>query len=236
MRIQSAVHPKTNDAMSVNLPALVSFPRSGSQWLGAVMELYFDRPCVRDRKATLIENDREDWMWIHDHDLELEFFNDDSIYLYRNPIDVLYSWLHYKFDATRRKSIWGKFVQRHEKIITEAEVISQSELLKKHLHKWLASEHKARTVVRYESLKQAPEKEFGKICQHFGQTSSQEQIKKAFEEASREKLMEVSVKKVALGPKLNSKAYSDDREKFREDYGEKINSIVAAYIPHILGG
>lgn len=35
------------DSMMEDMPVFISYPRSGSNWLNSIMELYFDRPRLR---------------------------------------------------------------------------------------------------------------------------------------------------------------------------------------------
>ena len=76
----------------VNFPALVSFPRCGCHWITMLMELYFNRPFL---ELVYYLHDRIDYMGLHSHDHGLFIKKKSIIYLYRNPVDVLYSLLQY---------------------------------------------------------------------------------------------------------------------------------------------
>jgi hypothetical protein len=79
------------------LPLFVSVPRSGCNWLQAVLELYFNRHRVlkHQHTPTWLEGEAVNPMWMHVHDN----FNDrldvstpfPAVYLYRSPVDVIYS-------------------------------------------------------------------------------------------------------------------------------------------------
>ena len=58
----------TTDPRIDQYPLFISYPRTGSHWINAVMELYFDRPRLRERRTTFMDKSRTDWMWFHDHD------------------------------------------------------------------------------------------------------------------------------------------------------------------------
>lgn len=73
------------------IPCLVSFPRTGSHWLRIIIELYsgksiLNRPLLVQSQKSIIN---------HSHDNELTECWNSVIYLYRNPIDTIYSQLQY---------------------------------------------------------------------------------------------------------------------------------------------
>lgn len=132
---------------------LVSFPRTGSHWLRMIMELYFERPSL-----TLIFSypERFDYLTLHTHDLDMEIKRSHVIYLYRHPVDTIFSQLSY-----------------HKEPLDDHERITYwSDLYGRHLDKWLQQEsfttHK--TILTYEGLKQDLAAEFEKVTSHFGQS------------------------------------------------------------------
>ena len=86
---------------------LISFPRSGCHWLMRVIELCTDRPRIsRHGYALPWYNSKRDPWGVHHHDYEfvtdsgrIKLLKDELkpekfshvIYLYRNPVDTLYS-------------------------------------------------------------------------------------------------------------------------------------------------
>ena len=218
--------PRVRAEYMARLPAFITYPRTGSQWLEAVMEKYFDRPCMRERRATLIDAKRTDWLFFHDHDTDLSLHHENALYLYRSPVETVYSYLNYRFAASRRNSWWGRWRQRGEQPITEEKVRGFSAEYRAHLEKWLLSGQRARTYVRYELLQSTPETEFPRICAHFELPFDHARMESAFREASREKMVEVAVKKKALSPALLSKDYTMGRRQFMQTYGDLVRSIV----------
>jgi hypothetical protein len=191
------------------------------------MELYFDRPCLRDRRATFLDRERSDWFWFHDHDLDLMLEHPDVLYIYRDPVDTIYSYLEYRFKGSRRKSWVGRLLQMRDGAITPAKVDELAGEYRRHLEKWLLPPRAARTAVRYESLVRSSMEEFSRICRYFGQPLDEKRARLAFERANKESLIEVAVKKVALSPTLATNLYAQMRREFREMYGERIcHSVV----------
>lgn len=229
-----SLSPQQWRELASRLPAFITYPRTGSQWLEAVMERYFDRPCMRERRATLIDPTRTDWLFFHDHDFQLQLQHDNVLYLYRSPVETLYSYLNYKFTRTRRKSWWGRWRQRREQAITPEKVNAMASEYRAHLEKWLLSPQRARTTVRYELLQEKPLEEFARICDHFGLPLDPERVRKTFDEASRARMVEVAVKKVALNPSLLSDDYKMGRKDFEARFGEEIKRLVITpeLVPH----
>jgi len=88
------------------LPLFVSIPRAGCNWVQAVMELTFNRHRGLKNKntPTWLDIPFKDPLWVNTHDnfnhydLESDF---PSVFLYRDPVDVIYSLLKlHKIPAT----------------------------------------------------------------------------------------------------------------------------------------
>ena len=71
---------------------LVSFPRTGSHWLRMLTELYFGRPSL---VRVFYYSERQDFLMLHAHDLELDVERLRVIYLYRHPVETIFSQLYY---------------------------------------------------------------------------------------------------------------------------------------------
>lgn len=76
---------------------LVSYPRTGSHWLRMILEQYLNKYCL----PTSFYNNTEFWGYhLHDRivgrgDEGVVAGFDKVIYLYRNPVDTIYSQLRY---------------------------------------------------------------------------------------------------------------------------------------------
>jgi len=72
---------------------LVSFPRTGSHYLRMLMEVYFERPSLT---RVFYFPEKKNYLTLHTHDLDLEVKHPTVIYLYRDPVDTVYSQLKYQ--------------------------------------------------------------------------------------------------------------------------------------------
>jgi hypothetical protein len=73
-------------------PFLVSFPRTGSHWLRMLLELYFERPLLT---RTFFFPEKDNYLLLHTHDLELDVKRHNVMYIYRDPVDTIYSQIKY---------------------------------------------------------------------------------------------------------------------------------------------
>ena len=144
-----------------NLPFLISFPRTGSHWLRLLMELYFEKPSIVRSFVYPIKNG---FTCYHTHDLNLDIKRDNVIYLYRNPVEVIYSQMRYnKEDINNKKNIdnWSKIYAEH-------------------LCKWLIKEGftKKKVLISYEGMCSKLQDEFKKICSFFSTDFNEEKFNK----------------------------------------------------------
>jgi hypothetical protein len=188
-------------------PYLISFPRTGSHWLRMIMELYFEKPSL---VRIFYYKDARDFTCYHRHDVDLQIEHENIIYLYRNPVDTIYSQLKY-----------------HNENIDDIERIRYwSELYGRHLTKWLIDEKftKKNTILTYEGMKKNLIEEFSKICNHFNQKIDKEKLGKAAETVSKE---EVKKKTTHDQYVINrSTDYEKLRSEFAEEYGRKISESI----------
>jgi hypothetical protein len=124
---------------------LVSFPRTGSHWLRMICEAYTDRPTL---VRSFYDHDNEDYLFLHVHDVELDFVAQDIIYLYRDPLPTVYSTMKY------------------HRVEGEAEVRKWAGAYRAHLDKWLLQDQfsRSKTLVRYEDLPAG----FERVAAHLG--------------------------------------------------------------------
>lgn len=188
-----------------DFPYLVSFPRTGSHWLRMVMELYFKKPSL---VRAFYYKDATDFTCYHTHDMDLDLHRESVIYLYRKPVETVYSQLNYykeNLNHDNRRQYW-------------------TELYARHLSKWLLHDDftKNKTVVTYEGMKSNMAEEIRKICRHFSQEFDQQELMQAEIEVSKEKLK----KKTRHDEQVVnlSESYKADREAFTSQYGEEIVS------------
>lgn len=197
-----------------NNPYLVSFPRTGSHWLRMMMELYFERPSL---VRAFYYPEKKDFLTLHDHDLELDIVRSNVIYLYRDPVETIYSQLRYhkeNLDNRTRIDYW-------------------SDLYGRHLNKWLHTETftQKKTVIRYDRLGLNLSDEFEKICIHFGLILDTNQLASAAAQVSRENVKE----KTTHDPQVMdlSKSYETGRERFRSNYSDSIWEVILRGKEHL---
>jgi hypothetical protein len=200
-------------------PLFISFPRTGAHWINAVMELYFDRPRLPRIRATLLDSTRTDWMWFHDHDTisydKLYVENQEALYLYRDPVDTVYSYIIYQFNN-------GKSVTSMDSKRLNALVSACTQHYKNHLRKWLL----AKTLIKHENFKLDRSSEFKKICDHFGAEFDEGRASRCFDLVTPEELSKKRTENNTLSDFMLSSQYKNDRIAFKENYEAKINSII----------
>ena len=203
------------------LPLFVSFPRTGSHWINCVMELYFDRPRLREVRTTLFDKNRTDWMWFHDHDLDLTIRHPHVLYLYRDPVGTIFSNLNY--NATRPDlPFFGKNpLEAEEKIIS-----GLCDDYREHLRKWILSEGGAHTWIYYNRLRSSWESEFQKVCRFFEKPFDQARAARAFATVTPEALAVQTVDPAAIGRHLLAKPYEENRRCFSDRWQEYVNTHV----------
>lgn len=150
---------------------LVSFPRTGSHWLRMVVELYFERPSL---VRVFYYPERQDFLTLHTHDLELDVERENVIYLYRDPVDTIYSQLCYykeRLDDRGRIAYWADLYGRH-------------------LAKWLETETftTKKTILTYERMKEDLVEEFRKVTDHFGVTLDPDRLTECAETVSKDEV------------------------------------------------
>jgi hypothetical protein len=191
-----------------DFPWLISFSRTGSHWLRMLMELYFEKPAL---VRIFYFKDAKDFTCYHRHDMDLAIEGIRSvIYLYRNPVETIYSQLNYYKEDTNspeRIRYWA-------------------ELYGKHLSKWLFAENFTikKTVITYEGLKNDMHNEFKKVCDHFDKPFDIAKLDYVLTRVSKEE-----IKKKTKHDKqvINlSENYRNKREFFRKEHGDFVMECV----------
>lgn len=207
------------------IPWFISIPRTGSNWIQGMMELYFDRPRGpilnlksdsgrRARKFRWVYPDNigeGDLLWNHHHDQQGFDVRPSTsvhgdIFLYRNPMDVVYS--NCKRDGNERRRI--HFSHEYNATFT----------------KWTLT-NQAKTFICYEDMVDDPISEFKKIVDHFNAEWDEDKFKEAYEKVTKKALVERggSVKEVAY-PEMLTKQYQDERVTFRRRVKGEVKGIV----------
>ena len=208
------------------LPLFISFPRTGAHWINCVMELYFDRPRLREMRATFLDCTRTDWMWFHDHDLKLDLVHSNALFLYRAPVETIFSNLAY--DRRRSaQSLRSRFLGCGWPAEPDAaELRLRCDHYRRHCEKYLLSGSPARTVVRHEHFKTCRAKEFAKICAHFGQPLDESRMEQAFATVSPAALVAKTGDTPEMGHHMLDEDYHARREDFAAQWGPFIEEQV----------
>jgi len=190
-------------------PFLISFPRTGSHWLRMLMELYFERPGL---VRIFFYEHAKSFTCLHTHDLELDVERNNVIYLYREPVDTVFSQLSY----------------HKENINDPIRIQYWAELYGKHLNKWLFDEKFTvkKTIVAYEGLKTDLESEFRKICGFFKTDLDSKRLIAAAEQVSKDILKKKSLHDSQV---INlSQRYQVERDLFGKTHGTEVVDCVVS--------
>jgi len=190
-------------ANNENNTFLVSFPRTGSHWLRMIMELYFERPSL---VRIFYYPENTNYLTLHTHDKDFDVERANVIYLYRDPVDTIYSQLNYYI----------------EDINDEARIIYWSHQYGQHIDKWLCQERftKKKTVLTYEGMKNDMATEFAKVTSHFGHKLDLKKLEKAAARITKEEVK----KKTAHDSQVVQLV--SDYAKIRSEFKKKYSSLV----------
>ncbi len=188
-------------------PLFISYPRTGSHWINAVMELYFNRPRLRESydKPTFLTKHDNNYMWFHDHDCYGVLPNTgNELVLYRNPVDTIYSNMVYYGDEINDETVFLRISH-----------------YKKWIAKWIT--HTSNTLVKYDNFIKDPVCEFSKISQHFNIAVNKNKILNIFSYVTKERMESVS--NDAINKNMLTDTYKNTRNQFKEKYSNIIGKI-----------
>lgn len=190
-----------------DFPVLVSFPRTGSHWLRMIMERVFERPALA---RTFYLHDADSYTCIHMHDLEMEVRRRSVIYLYRHPVDTVYSHLRYhELDPT--DPILVRFWATRYAL---------------HLRKWLHDENftRAKTTVTYELLRADAPSALKAIGSHLSLSAAPSAVDHAVAAVDKAAV----ARKTAHDPRVvrRQDIYAVGREEFRRVHTDLVLSCV----------
>jgi Sulfotransferase domain len=198
-----------------DFPYLVSFSRTGSHWLRMIMELYFEKPSLA---RAFYFKDATDFTCYHRHDMELDLRRENVIYLYRNPVETVYSQLcYYKEspDDQEKRQHW-------------------TNLYAQHLAKWLVHDDftKKKTIITYEGMKSDMHGEIKKICNHFGKDFDPAKLDSVLVQVSKDELKK-KTKHDQQVVNLSSE-YQANRTAFADRHSGQIYSEMYSYEPALV--
>lgn len=195
-----------------DFPYLVSFSRTGSHWLRMIMELYFEKPSLVRIFYFL---DATQFTCYHTHDMDLKLRRENIIYLYRNPVETIYSQLCYygeNQNDTVRLQYW-------------------TDLYARHLGKWLVHDDftRKKTVITYEGMMSDMHGEIKKICEHFDVVFDPVALDSVLRKVSKGELKKKSQHDQQVVNITNT--YKIGREEFRNNHGTFILDNLYAMEP-----
>jgi glycosyltransferase involved in cell wall biosynthesis/predicted O-methyltransferase YrrM len=187
-----------------SLPYLVSFPRTGSHWLRMVLEKYLDRPIL---VRSFFHEAKPPYLLLHSHDMDLGLTRENILYLYRNPIDTIFSQLSF----------------HNEDFSDKDRVVYWSKLYGQHLEKWLihtTNYAKNATFIHYDELTDSSRIGFQKAIEYCGGTFDAHRLEQVVRELSKEKIKE----KTAHDPRVTKvgSGYEMQRNEFKETYSDLV--------------
>jgi hypothetical protein len=179
-----------------------------------LMELYFERPSL---VRTFYFFDKQDYLVLHTHDLDLDVRRDNVIYLYREPIATIYSQLQY-----------------HQEDIQDVQrIVYWTELYAAHLDKWLVSENFTikKTVLTYEAMQRDLVIAFSQVVQHFGQTLDSDRFAQIAAKVTKEEVKRKTPHDEQVIQIDNP--YHVTRDLFQKEYGDFVWETLLKYHPQL---
>lgn len=143
-----------------------------------------------------------DLMWNHHHDqqgfdVQPSTSSEGDIFLYRNPLDALYS--NTKRDETDR---FEHHLGEYHKLF----------------HKWVVG-GLATTLIQYENMVANPEEEFKKIVDHFGKDWDVDKFREAYKKVTKKALVFIGGHRKDIAyPEMLTRPYEEGRLKFRQTH------------------
>jgi len=197
--------------MSNNLPIYVGVSRSGSHWVRLVLEYYLDGKSplsnfLGSKDINELMKNINDFRGTHD--MQLDFKADYVVYLYRNPIDCIYSNLKYDGINTNDDCI--------------LKIDYYLDIWIRHIQKWLYDENftKKKVVLCYERLKNDFNNEFSKLLTFLNLEINVEKIEQANKTYTKSKIKQIVHDKKVINEEPD---YENHRELFVEKYAKYIN-------------
>lgn len=186
-----------------DFPYLVSWPRTGSHWLRAVMELTFGMPAL---VRAIYYPDARTFSCIHAHDLDLDLVRRRVIYLHRDPVDTVYSAARYwRIDHNNHHAVQALAVRYGL-----------------HRKKWLDDEEftTEKAVLTYGQLRDDPVTALSVVGDIIGRPADPAKVRAAVAQATKPE--------VASRTRYDKSIVSLDRdpEAFRESMGDLVMSAV----------
>lgn len=182
------------------------------------MEVYFGKPSLTLLFFQSVTEAKE-FTCFHAHDNDLSLRRARVIYLYRDPVDTVFSRMAYDGDD----------------LSDLARIDEWTDLYAGHLHKWLVCETftEQKAIISYDAMKADLRREFAKVCAFFGHEMDVNLLSHARRVASKETVGDLT--------RYNRRVINRDpsqrvsREDFREKNANRIRGRMFAQYPELQG-
>lgn len=154
-----------------------------------------------------------------------------AIYVVRNPLDVAISYSHH-VSRTIDQAIKAMEIRGVETHVNENVVYEVYGSWSQHVESWTKKPHRAIYVMRYEDMLDNPAVTFGKLAQHLLLNPTPDQLEKAIELSSFDRLQKLEQDEGFVEkPKAAEKFFREGRAGQWQAIltGEQINRIIAVH-------
>jgi hypothetical protein len=184
-------------------PHLMAFPRTGSHWLRMMMEIAFELPSLK--RVFLLKHGPK-YLLYHTHDLLLKERPQNVIYLWRDPVDVVYSHIAYKKEG-------------FENVLA---ITAEACRYGQHLNKWMVKDDftTKKTVIRYEEMKEDAPAVLERVAEHLGIAFDRKKAEDAAKRTTRKVVSDLTQdddKIVCI-----AENYAEERLAFRKQHEDLI--------------
>lgn len=180
-----------------------------------VAELYFGRPLL---PRTFYHPCREDYLLLHTHDKELDLEHPTVVYLYREPVDTVFSELRYRDGAPDDVGMVDEVAAEYGR----------------HLRKWLLGESftRSKTALSYEFVVRRPVKAIERLCDHFDRRLDPERAERAWSRVTRAEVDRRTRHDPRVVPGRRDE-YRKQRDGFRRTFGGRIRERLDEVDPRL---
>lgn len=206
-----------------DIPYLVGFPRSGNHYVSVCLEKYTDNQSpisnyrgLAGRSLTVYRIHAGEFRGTHDLNMDARFRN--VIFLYRNPVDTLYSYCRYM------------------NILPDEEHIGQeADFWVNHTMKWMFTETYSRrkVILCYERLLADFCCEFGRLLDFFGIGKDEERMRQIRQSTTKEEIKALVDRKDDKVINV-TKEYGMAKKEFVETFGPIIMERIPSQISEVL--
>ena len=202
----------TYESRMNSMPIFISFCRTGTHLLKFLLENCFDTHGL----SSGVQRKYNSYMWFHEHDIHclMPIFN-KVLYLYRNPVEVISSFVY----VEKRKELNKNYSIKEIMIVL-------TNLYKKQLEKYLINYPNEVVSIRYERLLKGYD-EFQIACNYFDVNIDKQEFNNVYSIATKEKVIEnVNHSTGFYGKFLLSDEYAEYKINFKKKYTNIINDII----------